>query len=104
MLQLIGNIYDVTSKNVTDRETGVITLQHTAEILHKSNGKTEVLALKLDAGVADAWMKCKGRDIAVEVRPYAMKTREGGILQGLTLADKRALPNVLRAAPVATVA
>jgi len=33
-----------------------------------------------------------------------MKTREGGILQGLTLADKRALPGVLRSAPAAAAA
>ena len=104
MLQLIGNIYDVTAKDVTDRETGVITCVYTAEVLHKANGKTEVLALKLDQAVFDAWVKCKGRDMAVEVRPYAMKTREGGIMQGMTLADKRSLPGVMRAAPVAAAA
>lgn len=104
MLQLIGNLYDVTSKNVVDRETGVITLQHTAEVLHRSNGKAEILALKLDQAVADSWSKAKARDISVEVRPYAMKTREGGIMQGLTLADKRALPNVLRVAPAGAAA
>lgn len=104
MLQLNGLIYDVTSKNVTDRETGAIGVQHSAEILHKSNGKTEVLALKLDPTVFDSWLKAKGRDMTVEVRPYAMKTREGGILQGLTLADKRALPNILRAQPLAAAA
>lgn len=104
MLQLIGNVYDVTSKNVTDRDTGVISIQHTAEILHKLGGKTEVLVLKLDQSVVEAWSKVKGRDIAVEVRPYAMKTREGGVMQGVSLADKRALPGVLRTAPVAAAA
>jgi hypothetical protein len=104
MLQLTGNIYDVTSKNVTDPQTGVITRVYTAEIIHKSNGKTEVTPLKLDAAVADAWGKAKGRDMVVEVRAYAMKTREGGILQGLTLADKRCLPGLLRVAPVAAAA
>lgn len=104
MIQLTGIIYDVTAKNVTDRDTGVISLQNTVEILHKSNGKTEVLALKLDQAVAESWAKAKGREMVVEVRSYAMKTREGGIMGGYVLADKRSLPTVLRSAPVAAAA
>lgn len=99
MLQLIGNIYDITVKDVTDRETGAITRVHSAEVLHKSNGKTEVTVLKIDPACLDGWTKAKGRDMGVEVRAYAIKTREGGILQGVSLADKRALPGLLRSVP-----
>lgn len=104
MLQLTGNIHDVYSAEFTNRETGVISRDFKAEILHKSNGKTEILTLKVDASAFESWLKVKGRDMMIEVRPYALKSREGGIVQGLALADKKSLPSILRAAVGAAAA
>lgn len=101
MIQLTGKLYNIAVNDVTDRETGEVSKVHTAEILHTVRGKTEIAGLKLDAAVADSWAKALNRDIAVEVRFYAMKNREGGIQSGLTCADKKALPLLLRAAPAA---
>lgn len=96
MIVINGKLYNVVTNPFTDRDTGVITQVSTAEILHTSRGKTELVALKLDPGVAESWKKAEGRDITVEVGFYAMKTREGGIQKGLMLADKRSLPSVHR--------
>lgn len=98
MLQLTGNIYDVYSSDFTDKSTGEVTRDYKAEILHKSKGKTEITVLKVDFSTFESWLKVKGRDMVVEVRAYAMKTREGAIMQGLALADKKTLPGLLRAA------
>ena len=94
MINLHGKLYNIASTQSTDRETGEVGTTHTAEILHTSRGKTEIASVKIDASVVDAWEKCKGRDMSIEIRFYAMKTREGGIQSGLTLADKKSLPLV----------
>jgi hypothetical protein len=104
MIQLTGKLYNIAATEATDRESGEVSKVHTAEILHTVRGKTEIAGLKLDPSVADSWAKALGRDIAVEVRFYAMKNREGGIQSGLTCADKKALPVLLRAAPAAAAA
>lgn len=104
MIQLTGKLYNIAVTEATDRETAEVSKVHTAEILHTVRGKTELVGLKLDAAVSDAWAKALGRDIAVEVRFYAMKNREGGIQSGLTCADKKALPLLMRTAPAAAAA
>lgn len=104
MIQLTGKLYNIAITEATERETGEVSKVYTAEILHTARGKTEITGLKLDSSVADMWGKAIGRDIAVEVRFYAMKNREGGIQSGLTCADKKALPVLLRAVPVPAAA
>ena len=94
MIYLFGTLYNIASNPVTDRKTGEISMVHTAEVLHTSRGKTEIASVKLNDQVVEGWQKCKGREITVEVRFYAMKTTEGGIMSGLTLADKNSLPTV----------
>lgn len=103
MLTLAGKLINVSTAPFTDRETGVITPVHTAEVLHSARGKFEVVSVKLDASCLESWKKAEGRDVAFEVGYYAMKTREGGIQKGLMLADKKALPQVARA-PIAAAA
>jgi len=92
MIILLGNLYNIVSLPVTDRKSGEVTTVHTAEILHSTRGKTEIASVKINEAVLEGWQKFKGRDISVEVRFYAMKTSEGGIMSGLTLADKTAFP------------
>lgn len=92
MITIHGKLLDVTSLPSTDMQTGVVSTVHTADILHKVRSKNELASVKLDESVLDGWSKCIGKDITAEVRFYAMKTREGGINSGLTLADKKSLP------------
>lgn len=94
MILLLGTLYNIASLPVTDRKTGEVSTTHTAEVLHTTRGKTEIASVKINEAVLEGWQKCKGRDISVEVRFYAMKTSEGGIMSGLTLADKNAFPMV----------
>jgi hypothetical protein len=98
MLQLTGKVIDIVSGQNTDQATGQISTVHSAEILHKVRGKSEIASVKLDPSVVEPWTKAVGRDVSVEIRFYAMKTREGSILSGLTLADKKSLPTVHRPA------
>lgn len=99
MILIFGKLYNIAHGENKDRETGEITVSHTAEILHTARGKTEIASVKLDAAVLEPWTKAVGKDISAEVRFYAMKTREGSIMSGLTLADKKALPTLQAAAP-----
>lgn len=94
MIQITGQLYKIAVSENTDRDTGVISQVHSAEILHEARGKTEIASVKLDASVVEPWTKCVGKNITNEIRFYAMKTREGGIMQGITLADKKALPGI----------
>lgn len=94
MIQITGQLYKIAAAENTDRETGVISIVHSAEILHEARGKTEIASCKLDASVVEPWSKAVGKNITNEIRFYAMKTREGGIMQGITLADKKALPGI----------
>lgn len=91
MITLSGTLYKIVPTENTDRKTGEITKGHTAEILSEARGKTEVVSLKLDSSVVDAWKKCLKKDISIEVRPWALRT-ETGVNAGLALADKKALP------------
>lgn len=104
MIFINGKLYGIAVSDNTDRDTGEVTKVHTAEVLHKSRGKSEIVGLKLDPLVVSAWSKCIGRDFNCEVRFYAMKNREGGIQSGLTLADKKALPSLIAEQPVRAVA
>lgn len=92
----MGTIYDVISKESKEFETGKLIRVYEAEILHKLAGKTEVQTLKFDVSAFEFWTKAKGRDMVAEVRPYSMKTRDGATVTGMALADKRALPSLLR--------
>lgn len=94
MLTLSGQILNVISGENKNRDTGEITKTATVEILHQSRGRSVVEAIKIDIEVFAAWMKLIGKNISVEVRTYAMKSSDGGVNSGLTLADKKALPFV----------
>ena len=96
MINLSGKLYNVVTNPFTDRETGAITQVSQAEILHTVKGKTELVTVKVDPVCVDGWRKAVGRDIVVEVGFYAMKTTAGAIQKGLMLAQKTALPGVLR--------
>jgi hypothetical protein len=93
MITLFGQLLNVIPGENKNRETGEITKNFTAEVLHQSRGRSVVDSVKLDTEVGPAWTKLIGQDISVEVRFYAMKTSEG-VTSGLTLADKKALPQV----------
>jgi len=95
MITLSGILYNISSSNFTDRRTGEMKLTHAAEIITVSRGKSEILTLKIESALVDQWMKCKGREITVEVRAWAMLNNEKtGVNTGYALADKTALPVV----------
>lgn len=94
MLTLSGQILGVIAGENKNRDTGEITKTATVEILHQSRGRSVVEAIKIDTEVTAAWTKLIGKNISVEVRTYAMKSSDGGVNSGLTLADKKALPFV----------
>lgn len=104
MISISGNLYAISPSEKTDPATGEVTKVYSAEVLHKVRGKTEIVSLKLDPLVVPAWQKCIGRNFHQEVIPYAIKTREGGVLKGYSFADKKALPNLIAEAPVRAVA
>lgn len=97
MLTLSGQLLDVVTGSNTNKQTGVISQTHTAEILHKSRGKSVVDSLKVGDAVLTSWRSAIGKNISVEVRTYSMKTSEGGIMSGLTLAFPAELPTLLDA-------
>jgi hypothetical protein len=101
MIFIAGKLHDIAHGETKDRNTGEIIKTHTLEILHKNKGKSEIASVKCDSGVVDQWSKAIGRDITLEVGFYAMKTPQGDIMKGLTMADKLALPTVQRAAVAA---
>lgn len=94
MISLHGKLHDIVKGENKDNETGEIVATFTAEVLHKSRGKSVVDSVKLDPSVVNQWTKAIGQDISVEVRFYAMKGRDGSITSGFTLADKKCLPVV----------
>lgn len=100
MLQLTGRLIDIARTEAKDRETGEITPVFAAEILHKERGKSVIESLKFDASCAHGWDKFIGKEIVVEVRPYAMKGNGGDVVSGLALADKKSYPFLLKAEPV----
>lgn len=99
-INIIGKLHEIAPGEATNPQTGEVTVTHSAEVLHKERGKTVVTSLKLDILAVEQWTKFLGQDFTVEVRPWAMKTREGGIQAGYALADKKALPVLLNAKPV----
>ena len=105
MISITGKVHNIVTGDYTDPKTGEVLPVHTVEILHTVRGKTEIANLKIDAVILEAWQKAIGHDICQEVRFWAMKTSEGGVLSGLTLPDKKALPVVLAPAkPLAKAA
>ncbi len=93
MLTLTGKILAVIPGESTNRTTGEVSKNFTVEILHSSRGRSVVESVKIDPEVGPQWTKLVGADMSVEVRTYAMKTADG-FNSGLTLADKKALPQV----------
>jgi hypothetical protein len=97
MLTLSGKLVGIATTNYTNRTTGEITINHNAEILHKQAGRSELDTVKVDPATIGEWAKLEGKEISIEVRPYAVPKKEGGIMQGFSLADKKGLPLVLKA-------
>lgn len=96
-LVLSGKLVGIVTSNYTDRKTGEMSQNHAAEIFHKQAGKHEVDTVKIDKSTLAEWVKAEGKEVAVEVRPYAVMKTEGGVLQGFSLADKLALPTIMPA-------
>lgn len=93
-LILSGKLVGIVTSNFTNRDTGEIVQNHAAEIFHKQAGKHEVDTVKIDKSTLAEWSKAEGKDVSVEVRPYAVMKKEGGVMQGFSLADKMALPTI----------
>ena len=94
MLTLTGQLLDIVGGQNTNRDTGEVSQQFTAEVLHKVRGKSVVDSVKIDKEVVHQWEKVIGKTITVEVGFYAMKQSDGSIQKGLTLADKKCLPTL----------
>ena len=97
-LNLTGTLLDIVESSFTDRQTGEVQQNFNAEILHKQAGRHEVDSVKVDKTTVNEWHKLRGKKVSIEVRPYAVLKKEGGILQGFSLADKKGLPTVMQAA------
>jgi len=95
-LNLTGQLIDVVETKYTDDETGQVTQNFNAEVLHKVGGRHTVDSVKIDPSIASEWHKLKGKELSFEVRPYAVQTRDRGILQGFSLPNKKQLPNLIR--------
>lgn len=95
-LTLSGKIVGIAQSSFTDRSTGEVSQNFNAEILHKQGGRHEVDSVKIDPSTANEWHKLIGKEIEIEVRPYAVLKKEGGIMQGFSLPNKKALPNLLK--------
>ena len=97
MISILGQLLNVAYSEQKDRETGEIKPVNKAEILHTTGGKSEVANIKLEPEVIDAWKKCIGAEINVEVKFGAMPGFQGGKPSiYMSLANKHALPVVMR--------
>ena len=97
MINLTGQLLNVVYSEQKDYETGEIKPVNRAEILHQAGGKSVVENLKLQDEVLDAWRKCVGTEITVEIKFGAMSNKQGGKpTTFLSLANPHALPVVLR--------
>lgn len=94
MLFINGKVLNLVHTEIKDKFTGELKPVHTIEILHQSRGKSVVDYLKIDSLVCPQWEKIIGKEITAEVRVYAMKTEDGSVMHGFTLADKKGLPTV----------
>lgn len=106
MFLIIGKIHEIVPSQFTNKETGEVSDQFSVEVLHKELGKSVITSLKLDVSVVPEWTKHLGKDFNAQIRPWAMKSRDG-INSGFALADKKSLPNLMRsgqAAPAAPAA
>lgn len=92
MITLTGKLLDIVKSEKKDFKTGELSAEYSAEILHKSRGKSVVESVKMDISVVGAWTKAIGHEISCEVSFYAMTSKEGGLIKGLALADKKSLP------------
>lgn len=97
-LYLVGQLLDIARGESKDPKTGEINATVAAEILHKERGKSTIESLKFDPSVLAQWDGAKGKNVQIEVRQFAMKSSEGGVIAGLSLVDKKALPTILKAA------
>lgn len=93
-LTLSGKLIGIASSQFTDRATGEVTNTYMAEILHKQANRHDVDSVKIDQSTLPEWQKVIGKNLYIEVRPYAISRKEGGIMQGFSLADKKQLPTV----------
>lgn len=96
-LVLSGKVVGIITTPYTDKKTGEITQNHSAEIFHKQANRHEVDTVKIDKSTLAEWCKAEGKDVSVEVRPYAIVKSEGGVMQGFSLADRLALPTIIPA-------
>ena len=94
-LILSGTLLNIVESSYTDRNSGEVSQSFNAEILHQQAGRHEVDTVKVDKTTVIEWHKLRGKKISFEVRPYAVLKKEGGIMQGFSLADKKALPNLM---------
>lgn len=91
-LVLTGRVIQIFEGSQTNRTTGEIRPKYAAEILHTVRGRSVVENLNIDLSIHAEWSKAVNHEISIEVKPYAMKSDDGSILSGLTLAQKGALP------------
>lgn len=106
MLLIVGKIYEVAPSTFTDSATGEVKQEFSVEVIHKENNKTVITSIKIDETVVPEWTKNIGKEFNAQVRPWAMKMRDG-IKIGLALVDKKSLPNLMKtstSAPLAAVA
>lgn len=96
-LILTGKVVGIVPGRFIDNKTGEVTETFTLEIFHKQAGRHEVDTVKIDKSTLAEWHKADGKDVSIEVRPYAVIKKEGGIMQGFSLADKLALPTIIPA-------
>lgn len=96
-LILSGQVINTTKKLSIDRKTGNSLEVFHVEILSVGvNGaKSDLYSIKIDATTFIAWSKAQGHTISNCVRPYAMSQDGGGMNQGLSLATKTDLPNIV---------
>jgi PBP1b-binding outer membrane lipoprotein LpoB len=98
MLILEGQLISISSKQYTDRKTGEIVTNHTAQILDvNTSGDAEVQKLKLDHSTHLEWHKVTGKVIRAEVRPWSFVDDGGKLANGFALANKKDLPTTLAA-------
>ena len=94
MIKIEGKVLNCTHTTNTVRSSGEIRQNYTAEILHTVRGRSEIEYLKLDGKVFPQWQAAIGKEVTAEIRFYAMKSDDGNVMSGITLADKAALPTL----------
>lgn len=99
MIQLTGKIVDCVQAQNKDYTTGEITPIVKFTVLSSDGRTSKLYPFKADISTLSAWLKCVDRDVCIHVREWKQ-----GEKNGLCLADKKSLPNILRATPLAAAA